>query len=537
MRNFSQLYSCLVFCLTASLFAGSLASAAAPGQRDASDDFFDQGMIPQIKITVAEKELQKWRGDIRKYVSCTIEENGKVTYDRVSVKAKGAAGSFRDINDRPALTLNFARENKGQRFHALHKIHLNNSVQDDTYISEWLCAQICREAGVPAARASHARVWLNGRDLGMYGLKEGFDDYFLSRHFANPKGNLYDGGFCIDIDSDLEKDEGPPPHDKADLKGLVAACREGDQTKRWQLMDQKLDVDAYLNFVALELMCCHWDGYVQNRNNYRVYFHPANGKAYFFPHGMDQMFGDANFSVFHQPGQIVSSQVIANPEWRAKYRERVKSLLPLYAPEKLNAKIDALHARLRPVFAAMNEGRAKQFDDQAKGWKDRVSQRAKIVKEQMRNAPPTALIFTNNQVVLDEWFPGPNPGDAKMDEMQFEGKQLLPIYVGPSNRSTASWRRKVLLLKGTYRFEGLARVTGVTPIEDTAGRGFGIRLSGAATTTPPKGYLVGTTNWAPITLDIEVPEPEKAVEIVAELRATAGKAWLDTATLKLVKVK
>jgi hypothetical protein len=507
---------------------------AQPGKRDASDDFFDQGMIPQIKITVSEKEMAKWRGNIRAYVSCSIEENGKTTYDRVSIKAKGAAGSFRDINDRPALTLNFARENKGQRFHELHKIHLNNSVQDDTYISEWLCAQLCREAGLPAARATHARVWLNGRDLGMYGLKEGFDDYFLSRHFANPKGNLYDGGFCVDIDSDLEKDEGKAPHDKADLKALVAACREGDPAKKWPLIEQRLDVDAFLNFVAIELMSCHWDGYVQNRNNYRVYFNPANSKAYFFPHGMDQMFGDPNFSVFHQPGQIVPSQVLSHPEWKARYRERVKALLPLYAPDKLNAKIDQIHARLRPVFAAISEDRAKHFDNQAKGWKDRLAHRAKIIQDQMRAAPPTVTIFTNNQVLLDEWFPGPNPGDAKLDDMEHQGKKLLPIYVGPSNRSTASWRRKVLLSKGTYRFEAVARTTAVTAIEDVGGRGFGVRLSGQTMT---KGYLVGTTNWTPLTLDIEIPEPERAIEIVAELRATAGKAWLDTTTLKLVKIK
>lgn len=521
-----------VACLTA-----ASAYAIAPGQRDESDDFFDQGQIPQIKITVSEKEMQKWRGDIRKYVSCTIEENGKTTFERVSIKAKGAAGSFRDINDRPALTLNFSRENKGQRFHALHKIHLNNSVQDDTYISEWLCSQLCKETGVPAARASHARVWLNGRDLGMYGLKEGFDDYFLARHFTNSKGNLYDGGFCTDIDADLEKDEGPPPHDKADLKALVAACREGDPAKKWPLIEQRLDIDAFLNFVSLELMTCHWDGYVQNRNNYRVYFHPANGKAYFFPHGMDQMFGDPNFGVFHQPGQIVSSQVLAHPEWRARYRERVKANLGFYAPEKLNAKIDQLHARLRPAFAAISEDRAKNFDNQAKGWKDRVAQRAKIIKEQMRNAPPTVVVFKdNNPIVLDEWYAGPNPGDAKMDEMQHDGKNLLPIYVGPSNRSTASWRRKVLLSKGTYRFEATGRVTGVTPIEDTSGRGFGIRLSGVTMIDPAK-YLSGTTNWTPLSLEIDVQEPERAIEIVAELRATAGKAWLDASTLKLVKIK
>ena len=49
----------------------------------------------------------------------------------------------------------------GQRFHGLTKIMLNNTVQDPTYINERLCTALFREAGVPAARVTHARVWLN----------------------------------------------------------------------------------------------------------------------------------------------------------------------------------------------------------------------------------------------------------------------------------------------------------------------------------------------------------------------------------------
>jgi hypothetical protein len=65
----------------------------------------------------------------------------------------------------------------------LDKIHLNNSVQDRSYLTEILCGDLFLAAGVPAARGTHARVFLNGRDLGLYGLKEGFDQSFLRRHF------------------------------------------------------------------------------------------------------------------------------------------------------------------------------------------------------------------------------------------------------------------------------------------------------------------------------------------------------------------
>ncbi len=152
------------------------ATGAPPSRkRDASDEFFEKGMIPQLKIEISKKEEEKLRANNRAYVKCTLTENGEVKYKDVGIKMKGAAGSFRGLDDRPALTLNMDKFEKGQRFHALDKFHLNNSVQDESFISELICAELNRDAGLPAPRVSHARVWLNGRDLGFYVLKEGFD--------------------------------------------------------------------------------------------------------------------------------------------------------------------------------------------------------------------------------------------------------------------------------------------------------------------------------------------------------------------------
>jgi spore coat protein CotH len=131
---------------------------------------------------------------------------GEAPLTDVAVKLKGAAGSFQELDGKPAFTLNVGKFLKGQEFHRLRKFHLNNSAQDESYTSEWLCASICRDLGLPATRVAHARVWLNDRDLGLYVLKEGFDRNFLRRNFTHPGGNLYDGGFCQEIDAELERD-------------------------------------------------------------------------------------------------------------------------------------------------------------------------------------------------------------------------------------------------------------------------------------------------------------------------------------------
>jgi hypothetical protein len=515
--------------------AAPVAPSPPPLKRDGSHEFFEQGQIPQLKIVLAQEDMQRLRQDPRRYVVGKLIEDGKTTYKKVAVKLKGAAGSFRHLDDRPALTLNMNKEKKNQRFHDLDKFHLNNSVQDESYLSELLCSQLCLEAGLPTARTTHARVWINERDLGLYVLKEGYDKTFLARNFGDGSGNLYDGGFLRDIDQDLEKDEGENPDDRTDLKALLAACREGDANKRWQLMSDRLDVDQFLNFMALELMMCHWDGYIQNRNNYRIYFHPQSKKAIFLPHGMDQMFGDPNFAVFQHPGPIVPNAVMHNLEWKAKYRQRVKELLPLFAPAKLNAKIDAAHARLRPVLALIHGDRARQFDGRAQDWKNRLAQRAQIIREQMRNGPPEPLLFGKDGLVAlaEDWHPAPNNADSKVEEVEIDGQPLLAIHTGPSNRTTASWRRKALLAQGTYRLEAKGRVTGVMATDDGTGTGLGLRISGGKR----QNQLVGTTQWQPLAFEFDIQDAQREVELVLELRATAGKAWFDPSSIRLVKTK
>ncbi|QDU30990.1 CotH protein [Anatilimnocola aggregata] len=500
---------------------------------DASDAFFINGEIPSMKIFIEDGELNKLRGNLRAYVKCRVLENDKTEYKDVGVKCKGAAGSFRNIDDRPALTLNFDKYIREQNFHAMDKIHLNNSVQDPTYMHEILCSDINLAAGVPCARASHARVWINNRDLGFYGLKEGFDKKFLKRHWTNGTGNYYDGGFCQDIDAALEKDEGKGVDDRSDLKALVDACRNGDPAKRWPLVNELLDVDAFLRFMALELMCCHWDGYCNNRNNYRVYFDPTTKKAYFMPHGMDQMFGDTNANIMHHPGALVANTVMHNPEWRARYRDIVNEVMPLFnPPDKLHQRLDQIHARTRPVLAAINENVAKDHDNHVKGLKDRLTNRAKNLLQQNSTVEPRPLKFDGNGIAkLPTWGPKP-ASDALLGEETPDGVKCFVIGVGPSGRSADSFRTKVLLSAGTYKLQGRARVAEVAAVAESPGTGAGLRISGGQRTNK----LEGTTDWTNLEHEIVVSNPTQELELVAELRATKGKVWFDAGSLQIAKV-
>jgi len=132
-------------------------------------DIFDNRHVLPLLIDLAPDELKALQQDNRKFVRTTVREGTNV-WKEVGIHVKGAAGSTRDLNDKPALTLAFAKFTPGQRFHGLRKIHLNNSVQDGSYLTENICSELFRKAGVPTPRVSYATLELNGKKKGLYVL-------------------------------------------------------------------------------------------------------------------------------------------------------------------------------------------------------------------------------------------------------------------------------------------------------------------------------------------------------------------------------
>ena len=510
---------------------------------DPSDAFFNDGQIPQIRITLKESQEKKLREDLRRYVKCTVVETLpnlddpgapiETTYTEVAIKVKGAAGSSRELDDKPAFTLNLNKHVRDQTFHGLDKFHLNNSVQDESYLCEWICADIARDAKVPATRVTHARVWLNGRDLGFYVLKEGFDRQFLARHFGNADGNFYDGGFLQDVDADLEKDSGKGPDDHSDLRALKAACDEPDAAIRWSAIEKQLDIDAFLTFMAFERMTCHWDGYTPNKNNYRIYFDPQDGRARFLPHGMDQMFGDPGFSILEFPPTIVSSAVMHNPEWRKQYKARITELLPLFEAKRLHERLDVVIARMKPVANSLGDDFAKNHADRMRELNERIAAREPALREQLEHGDPMPIAFDeNNQVEIADWYGAQETDDTQLEEVDPETDRRYSILVGESGQCVASWRRRVLLAQGHYRVEVRLKTEGVEPRTDGPGTGAGVRISGGRR----DNKVFGDTDWQTVSHEFEVTEDMRDVEFVAELRATKGRLWLKP-TARLIRVE
>lgn len=375
---------CLLVALLLTCWSPCPLPLAAQSPRKASDAFFADPRVRTLEIELGTKELEALRRDPRKYVPCTLKDGAEV-YPRVGIHLKGAAGSFRGIDDRPGLTLNMNKFGAEKLFHGMDKFHLANSVQDNSYVNELLASEMFRAAGIPASRITHAFVVVAGRKRGLYYLKEGYDKYFLKRHFGTASGNLYDGGFLRDIDQPLKLLRGKNDvQDHADLKALTAAVREPKRAVRLQKLEKSLALDKFVDFLCLETLIWDWDGYPMNRNNYRVHHDAARDRITFFPSGMDQLFGDPNGPLFPNFQGMVARAYLEIPEGRKRYVDRMDHLLrTVFVPEVLDKRLDDLQRRLQPVLASIDPGLGRNYPNEIARIRNAIRQRARVLREQV----------------------------------------------------------------------------------------------------------------------------------------------------------
>lgn len=509
-----------------------LALAQKPS-KDGSDALFQKGEIHELRLVLSAEAEQSLRDAPRTYAPFELWVDGKRFANGGGVKLKGAAGSFRSWDEKPGLTIKLDKFDGKTLFHGLEKFHLNNAAQDESYLSEWLGSEVFRAAGYPATRVSHARVFLNDRDAGLYVLKEGFDRRFLARWFSDTDGNFYDGGFCQDVGEPLELDSGKGVEDRSDLAALANACRESDMVKRWGALEPVLDIPQFVRFMALEELLGHWDGYTINSNNYRLYFVPG-GKARFLPHGMDSVVSDAYASTLDMPSSMLSGSVMKRPEWRKLYRKELKDLLPRLEPKALVRKLEPVQQRVEAALKKMNGEIAALQRERYRELVERIGERYRFLQEEVSAPEPKPLVFKiGAPVTLKGWRTHSEVDDARVDSEVDDGVDWYVIECGPSGRCIAGFRKGVLLTRGKYKLTTTVRTEGVEPLveEGAPSQGVAVRISGAAATNSLQGSATRE-----LAFEFEVAEETGDIELVLELRATAGRVRLRQDSLKLVRL-
>ena len=508
----------------------ALPSQAKKKTPNLSDDALFAGVVPKIELLITPENIVKLERDPRTFVECVLKEHGGATLEKCSVKLKGSAGSFRQINDpRPGFSLRTDKLRKHQEFRGVAKFQLNNFAQDGSMLNEQLAGELARKAFVPASRCTHAYVLLNGKVLGTYLLKEGFDDEFLGYFFKNTTGHLYDGGFVSEINLDTECDRGDPG-DKTRLLELIGACNDARPESRLKRMDQVLDIDAHFRHVFVESVLSHWDGYSNNRNNYRFYEDPSNGKFYFILHGMDQAWQEPRTYVFRSYSSMVFNALWSDRAMRERFRNQAmlvweKAIKPTDWPRRAEQVAAELRTRLLPY----DKGEADAFVERGRDAAGRIRARLDMVRAQMDDALKLRTPGGKAGLGKYQWSGSSDKGDTT--ETDYEGRACFALKVGP--QGGGDFRLQLSVSPGRYRLEGRIRYKGVKAGEGP-GKGLRLRISGAQLDPRYPPAQGDSADWKTFYHEFTVTDADPT--LVAELRGAAGEAWVDRESLTLMRL-
>ena len=345
--------------------------------------------LEDLMAEIEEYSLSRPFANIYTWFSGTVTVDGE-TYSNVGVRKKGFLGSQSDT--KPALKLRFDKYVDERSLGGdIGRMTLNNSIQDPSMVNTCLTYQIFAAAGSLSPRCNFATVTVNGKNLGLYVHTEEIKKPFLTRHFNNAEGNLYEGtvsDFTPDFRGTLEKKTNEDADDWSDIDAVVAALQDPSDGGL-EALAKAVDLDRFLSFWATEVLAGHWDGYSGDRNNYHFYREP-DGPFVFIPWGVDDTLhlkDDPNLfdNINNPPPSVLALSAIPNrlynnADWRLKYVVRLKELLDTaWDEDELLASVDQMAAIVQQH--ALPEAKAAAAEDTGRVQKFILKRRGEILAD------------------------------------------------------------------------------------------------------------------------------------------------------------
>ena len=184
----------LTLALTVLFIQGkSLGLEAAPSALGYEARLFDAGRVHTIDL-----QMEDWEGFLEtctneEYQLCSLTIDGEAV-ESAAIRAKGNT-SLTSVaaygNDRYSFKVEFDHYDGASTYYGLDKLSLNNLIQDNTCMKDFLVYRLMAAFGAAAPLCSYVWLTVNGEPWGLYLAVEGIEDAFLERNYGNAGGNLY----------------------------------------------------------------------------------------------------------------------------------------------------------------------------------------------------------------------------------------------------------------------------------------------------------------------------------------------------------
>lgn len=186
----------LTLALTVVFMAGeSLGIEASATTMAYESALFDNTRVHTIDIVVDETQWQSLldNASAKEYIPASIVIDGE-SVKNIGIRAKGNSSLSQmamSDSDRYSFKVEFDHYQKGQSYLGLDKLALNNIIQDDTYLKDYLSYQMMVAFDADAPLSSFASVTVNGEAWGLYLAVEGIEESFAQRNYGSNYGQIY----------------------------------------------------------------------------------------------------------------------------------------------------------------------------------------------------------------------------------------------------------------------------------------------------------------------------------------------------------
>jgi|TARA_B110001454_G_scaffold105433_2_gene99225 spore coat protein CotH len=292
-------------------------------QSGLSDYLYDQEVLHTFELTISDKAFADINSDPseEQYVEGSLTFEGE-TISPVGIRYKGSVGAwvgcvaggslFEPDGEKTCTKLSMKVkinwEDSSRTFWGVKKLQFHSMNLDPTQMHERLGYWLFRKIGVPAPRATHARLLINGNYVGLYSFVEQIDGRFVDRQFDDGDGNLYKEVWPLNHQGSArkrsefrdalktnEEDEVTVDHilnfskelaaaQKSELPQIVAKWMDVDEIIRWAVVDRAIRNDDG----PLHWYC--FDGC--NNHNFYWYEEPTTGRLHLIPWDLDSAFAN-----------------------------------------------------------------------------------------------------------------------------------------------------------------------------------------------------------------------------------------------------
>ncbi len=358
------------------MWALGLLTIGASGQRlpqPPANEFYRTDVVPRIDITIPADSLAA----IFANVTSDYEYHASFAYTAPGYTVSGVEvglrlrGNTSRTSGKKSFKISFNSFISGTRLEGVKELNLNGEHNDPSIMRARIAWELAQDAGMPAPRVNHVRLFINGQPYGLYANIEHLNDDFVEHRFARDAGNLYKCLWPADLANlgtdpnsyklmsggrqvyELKTNE--TLDDYSGLARFVTALHATTSTQALCALDSVFNVNSYLKWLAWEVTTGHWDNHSFNKNNFYLYEDPASGLMEFISYDADNTFGIDWFNIdwaTRSPFQFgtypLYTKILTNPAAQRRLKLFLNEFGTLAGSAAWRNRNEALRAQLAP---------------------------------------------------------------------------------------------------------------------------------------------------------------------------------------------